>query len=828
MHIDFNQLIKDETEEAFIDPRKIFSALPGKHANYSYLRDVQSEVLDAWFARREEPDLVLKMNTGAGKTVVGLLILQSCLNEGKGPVVYVTPDNFLCEQVCREAGNLGIPITKECSSLDFVQGKAVLAITVYALFNGKSVFGVDKDGLKIQVESLLLDDVHACLSTTEKQFTLKVPAIHPVYQKLLHLFTQELQAQAPSRLLRIQDRDPRHLMLVPFWVWIDKNQDVLTAIFSHREETAFKFVWPLLEENLTHCQCLFSGTELEISPRCVPIECIPSFANAQRRIYMTATLADDSILVTNFNVTQKSIVHPVTPKRASDLGDRMILAPQQLNSSVTDEQLRNFIKAYSSEYNVVVITPSDDRAVFWTGVADKILNKNNIHEGVEELKLGHVGLVVFSNKYDGIDLPGDACRLLVLDGLPQVHRYVDRYEQSVLNDGDEILSRQIQRIEQGMGRGVRANDDSCVVIIMGHKLTQVLFSKGASAKFGPATVAQVKLSEKLAKQIKGKSLADIATVISCCLGRHPDWRKVSRQSLVNVTYNSASNLCEISLAQRKAFDLAQKNQFQQSAEIIETLANKTKNPKIQGWLKAQVAEYTHRFDKAKAQEILLSAVALNPCLTKPVSGITFQKLRHGADSQAVCAETFLSSKGLVPNEIVVWIHGLISDLNFYSNTAERFEKAIAMLGLSIGFKTQRPETEQGKGPDNLWALGDRKFFVIECKSGAKTDTIAKRDIDQLAGSMNWFRNHYDQSFEATPILIHPRSVFDRQASPVPGIRIIDEECLEKIRRNLEYYAKTIGLSDVMPSKERLKKFFEESDFTPQKFCEKFTKAPPLR
>ncbi len=40
------------------------------------------------------------------------------------------------------------------------------------------------------------------------------------------------------------------------------------------------------------------------------------------------------------------------------------------------------------------------------------------------------------------------------------------------NDGGEILSRQMQRIEQGMGRGVRANDDYCVVRIVGSKLTQ--------------------------------------------------------------------------------------------------------------------------------------------------------------------------------------------------------------------------------------------------------------------------------------------------------------------------------------------------------------------
>lgn len=48
------------------------------------------------------------MNTGSGKTVVALLILQSCLNENKGPAVYVVPDSYLVSQVIEQAIQLGI------------------------------------------------------------------------------------------------------------------------------------------------------------------------------------------------------------------------------------------------------------------------------------------------------------------------------------------------------------------------------------------------------------------------------------------------------------------------------------------------------------------------------------------------------------------------------------------------------------------------------------------------------------------------------------------------------------------------------------------------
>ena len=75
------------------DPRDIFSALPDKP--WPRLRPEQGEVLKQWYARRHEQDLVIKQNTGGGKTLVGLLIGQSTMNEGVGRVVYLVPDSYL-------------------------------------------------------------------------------------------------------------------------------------------------------------------------------------------------------------------------------------------------------------------------------------------------------------------------------------------------------------------------------------------------------------------------------------------------------------------------------------------------------------------------------------------------------------------------------------------------------------------------------------------------------------------------------------------------------------------------------------------------------------
>ncbi|MBF4248472.1 helicase, partial [Vibrio anguillarum] len=196
-----------------------------------------------------------------------------------------------------------------------------------------------------------------------------------------------------------------------------------------------------------------------------PISVIPALGQATRKIFMTATLADDSILSTHFGVNPSELSNPITPDSAGDVGDRMILLPQVINPKITDEDIQQLCKNVSKKHNVVVIAPSTYRANQWEDLADLILNSSNISEGVARLKTQHVGLVVLNNRYDGIDLPQAACRLLVIDGLPDARNLIDRVKQSSLMSSNYDNVEKIQRIEQGMGRGVRSSDDYCVVLL---------------------------------------------------------------------------------------------------------------------------------------------------------------------------------------------------------------------------------------------------------------------------------------------------------------------------------------------------------------------------
>src|SRR5690606_24709397 len=105
-------MLSSGEESEPIEPRELHSQLK-KAPGYGYLRDVQGQVLTEWHRRRDERDLVIKVNTGGGKTIDGLIILQSHLNAGAGPALYVAPTKYLVNQVIAEAKKLGIGTTTD-------------------------------------------------------------------------------------------------------------------------------------------------------------------------------------------------------------------------------------------------------------------------------------------------------------------------------------------------------------------------------------------------------------------------------------------------------------------------------------------------------------------------------------------------------------------------------------------------------------------------------------------------------------------------------------------------------------------------------------------
>ena len=821
MSIDFANIMDDESE-VVLNPRDILQTLRTRRG-HSFLRDIQAEVLDQWFSKRDRRDNIIKLSVGSGKTRVGLLALQSSLNEGKGPALYVAPNPQLTNQILSEADLLGINVTEDPRDSFYSNGDAICVINIYKLFNGKSVFGVGT--ARIRIGSCVIDDVHASISTVTNQFRIQLNNDHQAYKEIFIKLKEDLRNYNEARYLEVESRVPYTYMEVPFWSWDAHLSTITRVLFNHRNDEDLEFTYPLLRDILRQCRCFIGGTHLEIEPYFPPTDIIQAFRRSYRRIYMTATLSDDTPIVTHFGADPDCLGKPIVPSLSQALGERMILMPQQLNPDFTMKDIYDLLTDLAREQNVVAIVPSHAAADRWDQVAQSVSYGNDVGKTIEKLRRGHVGLTVLINRYDGIDLPNEACRVLVIAGLPEVSSFSDATDSEILGNSPVLLRRQIERIEQGMGRGIRSNEDYCVVILLDPRLTGRLCLPEASEMLTSATRAQLQTSQTIARRLPKPSIQQVRSVIQQCLNRDQSWINYSKKSLLNLKCQDELRLDESRIALYRAVESARAHRDSEGIAVLDEAISRTQDSQIKAWLLSRKAAHLHAADAVGAQQALIAAHRLEPSILRPLNGIEYRQVVTQSNEQAITLVERHRRRFDHPTRMQLFANALCTDLRFGHSTSRQFESAMNDLAWFLGIQGQRPEKDYKEGPDNLWAVSGRQFFVIECKNRATTDSgIAKRDVAQLGQSVEWFRRRYPSS-QCIPIVVHPKRTLGLGANPVQGMRIIDRKRLKKLRKRITKFARQLANPDVSQSVPEVRKRLTQFELHSNVFVHAFGGRP---
>ena len=769
--VDFNRLRTRKPKTRVIDPLEVFRRLP-KPLGINDLYTSQAEVLQSWFDRRNERDTILKLHTGGGKTLVGLLAAQSTLNELSKPVLYLTPTQQLVQQTLEKAEAHGVPATPyrkgQRLSDEFLSARAVMVATYQALFNGQSKFGVRGQKPPIEVGAIILDDAHVAVSAVRDSFTLAIDASEERrwYESLVELFRRAFRDI--DRLGTFDDvvaGKEDMILEVPYRAWheqIDAVREQLRTVADSRP-----FVWPLLRDSLHLCHAIVGRAKFTITAILPLVNAFPTFVEAGRRIYMSATISDDTDIIRTFDADPKAIERALTSRSLAGVSERMILIPSlmpfgfKVRESV--EKLAQWTTA-KRKGGAVILAPSDKTAATWHKTGKVAKGSSEVERLVVELQSGAtLGPVVFANRYDGIDLPGHSCRLLVMDGLPIGTSDYERYRASALYGGVTITRMVAQRIEQGIGRGGRGAGDYCVVLLVGNALAAWV-AKDANYRFlTDATRAQLEMGAEISKEVKDTS--DLARTIARSYDRDAEWTAYHAEALAELAEarESDTSLVTLAAAERKALGLWNDGYYEQAIARIERLVTKSGelDSQARGWVEQLAARIADNWgNRTRAEDLQRQAYSHNKNLLRPRVLPPYRPLATaGQQEQAIArrmADYRLRPGALREFENVVAF--LVE-----SSSANRFEQALADLGRWIGLATERLDVH-GVGPDVLWLLPSKTGLVIEAKSRKKsTSALTKAEHGQLLVASEWFAAQYG-GHECVRVSFRPRAVATRASA----------------------------------------------------------------
>lgn len=825
--IDFNKMMKLAHAPVLTDPLEIYKNLD-LTASVSELRPAQEEVLTRWYKDLyEQKDVILKLHTGEGKTLVGLLMLLSRLNKGLGPCVYVSPNKQLAEQASADAKKFGIPhllVSEGELPSEFLESKKLMITHVQKVFNGLTYLGLDNRAVKIG--TFVLDDSHACIDAIRSSFTIRIRRVEPLFNVLLKMFETELRWQGEGSFFAIESNQyASDLLVVPYWIWIKKCDEVLRRLMEYEDEEYIKFALPLLKDKLSYCTMYVTGRCIEIVPYYPLIERYTSFTQAKQRILMSATTQEDSFFVRGLGLSVDAVRNPLTSNLRSWSGEKMIIFPSVIDERLNLEIIRQCVgNGMFGKSQCIVLVPNYK-------IAEDYYKRGCITPSVEEdIKAALSGLkdgsqtapTVFTNRYDGIDLADDMCRVLIMDSLPAFSSLADLYEQQCRTSSDMINIKVAQKIEQGLGRSVRGERDYTTIIITGANLVKFMKSPETRKYFSDQTNMQIKIGEDIAKESSSerdetKPLRPIYDLMRLCLNRDERWKMFYKSTMDSMPITKTEHSLLDRLEKERAADVAFiKKEWADVIKIYREIANSFSNDTLEhGWYLQELAKYMCHSSTTEALKTQKSAYAHNQYLLT-VETVNYKKVDMLDDTSLKNIRAYIGEYTDYAS-LKLNVDEILSNLSM-GYGSKKFEEALQQVGLLLGFMSQRPDNEFKKGPDNLWAMPNNEYLVLECKNEVELDrdAISKNEAGQMEMHCGWFEEEYGAETKVTYIWIHPTNKLSSEANLTHTIWVMTPAKLDLFKKHLLAYVMEFSKYKLLSvTEESINDFLINNKLTPK-------------
>ena len=205
---------------------------------------------------------------------------------------------------------------------------------------------------------------------------------------------------------------------IPYWAWMNNTEEIAQLFHENADQEPIHFVYPLIKDILSDCTAYVSSMGIEIVANYSLIHRFLFFVNCRQRIFMSATTQDDSFFIKGFGLTKETILNPLVDKTKKWSGEKMILFPTRVDEILSLETMRKYLfqTGVNGAVKCVALVPSRRIGEEYKILGATVATKDNMKGELEYLRSAENAnphAVVFVNRYDGIDLADNQCRILL-------------------------------------------------------------------------------------------------------------------------------------------------------------------------------------------------------------------------------------------------------------------------------------------------------------------------------------------------------------------------------------------------------------------------------
>ncbi|TGE31448.1 DEAD/DEAH box helicase [Desulfosporosinus sp. Sb-LF] len=752
------------------DPETIFRDLKVNSSQVKNLWSQQADVLRSYYNQaRDKGDVALELPTGTGKTLIGLLIAEYRRRIKQERVVYLCPTKQLAYQVHCKAQDYGIPTVvlvgqqskySQVDFADFITSKAIAITTYSAIFNTNP--RIDN------AQAIIFDDAHSAESHIASLWTVKIfrKECFQVYNSIINLFKEDIPDYLYSRLMKADyDYFMKSYDVVPYPNYYNKIPQLSEYIEANIINCdKAKYAWSKIKENLEACHVYISWGEINIRPIIPPALTHYPFAYAKQRIYMSATLGDGGELERLTGVKEiERLPIPIGWEKYSS-GRRLILFPDRKFDS--SKSLEIAFKAIEKHGRALVLCPDTHSADFFKEQFHKsyhtipIMDSYDIEESLDPF-IQEERAVLILTRYDGIDLSGDTCRLLVVFKLPEATNLQEGFFWNRLSANALLNDRIRTRITQALGRCTRSSDDFSNVLMVGSDLLKFCAIKENLKNFHPEIQAEIAFG--LANSEPFDTSDDLLGFMEdfindkvffqeinlAITGLRDDTEKVVKPATAQLMKSVKSELEYVTALWKNDIDMAQ----QMAKAVTDALSGGKELAGYRAWwfyLAGSCGYLGYRrnlMDLSVAKQNYSTALQTTNSLTwladlaKYVpSNSEIVTTDSDLVTQAEAIEDVLTGLSIVGPKFEKKMTEFMEKIS--NNNSGNFEKGLEKLGEYLGFQSKKPPSEGA--PDGIWVLRNNAYgFEAKSEEDSK-NPISLSTCRQANGHRNWISD--DETF----------------------------------------------------------------------------------